>query len=162
AFALFAVIGWRQRLVTVARFGIAAFTSSQYASSPFNDPTLWSLAVPFASGSLLMTMLADRRTAICTGLFSALIGGFLAPKGLEFIIYATIASSVAVYGIGHYRNRQTITIAGILIGLTSAGLAVALLLFTQQPFILNTVLLSVAAGLAGGIITAAVVAVMMP
>src|SRR5690606_1301357 len=161
-FALFGFIAAIQTIVMVVLFRIADFTASQYASPPFNDPTLWSLAVPFASGSLLMTMLADRRTAIFTGLFTALIGGFLAPKGLEFIIYATIASSVAVYGIGHYRNRQTITIAGILIGLTSAGLAVALLLFTQQPFILNTVLLSIAAGLAGGIITAAVVAVMMP
>lgn len=161
-FALFGFITAIQTIVMVVLFRVADFTASQYASPPFNDPTLWSLAVPFASGSLLMTMLADRRTAIFTGLFTALIGGFLAPKGLEFIVYATIASSVAVYGIGQYRNRQTITIAGILIGLTSAGLAVALLLFTQQPFILNTVLLSIAAGLAGGVITAAVVAVMMP
>ncbi len=161
-FALFGFIVVIQIIVMVVLFRVADFTSSQYVDPPLNDPTLWSLAVPFAAGSLLMTMLADRRTAIFTGLFTALLGGFLAPKGLEFVVYGTIASSVAVYGIGHYRNRQTITIAGVLIGVTSAGLAIALLLFTQQPFILNTVLLSLACGLAGGIITAAVVAVMMP
>ena len=59
-----------------------------------------------------MTLLADRRTALFTGIFTAIIAGFLAPRGLEFTVYALISSSVAVYGIGRYRSRQTVTIAG--------------------------------------------------
>ena len=34
--------------------------------------------------------------------------------------------------------------------------------YTQQPFILNTILLAIACGLASGIITAAVTAVLLP
>jgi len=143
-------------------FRLADFTASQNIKAPLNDPTLWSFAVPFAFGSLLMTLLADRRTAIFTGLFTALLAGLLAPRGLEFTIFAAIGSSVAVYGISQYRTRQTVTIAGALVGLASALSAVALIAYMQQPFVLNTVLLAIACGLAGGIITAAATAVFMP
>jgi hypothetical protein len=80
----------------------------QNIKAPLNDPTLWAFAIPFAFGSLLMTLLADRRTALFTGLFLAIIAGFLAPKTLEFVIYAAIASAVAVYGIGRYRSLASI------------------------------------------------------
>jgi cyclic-di-AMP phosphodiesterase PgpH len=161
-FALFGFIVVAQTGLMAMMFQLADFTASQNVNAPLNDPGLWSLAVPFAFSSLLMNLLADRRTALFTGVFTSLLAGFLAPRGLEFIVYATIASSVAVYGIGHYRSRQAVTTAGLLVGAVSALLAVALIGYTQQPFILNTVLLAVACGLAGGIITAAVTAVFLP
>ncbi|HEX6126888.1 MAG TPA: HDIG domain-containing protein, partial [Pyrinomonadaceae bacterium] len=138
------------------------FTASQNVKAPMSDPNLWALAIPFAMGSLLTTLLADRRTALFTGIFTAILAGFLAPRGLEFAVYAIISSSVAVYGIGRYRSRQTVTIAGVLVGLSGAGLAVALIAYTQQPFILNTVLLAMACGLASGIVTAALTAMFLP
>jgi putative nucleotidyltransferase with HDIG domain len=161
-FGLFGFVVVAQAGLLVAFFRIADFTASQNVRAPLNDPSLWAFAIPFAFGSLLMTLLADRRTAFFTGIFTALIAGFMAPRGLEFAVYAALASSVAVYGIGRYRSRSTITIAGILVGVASAAIAVAIILFTQQPFILNTVLLAVACGLASGVITAAVTAVFMP
>src|SRR5205085_1207952 len=116
-------------------------------SAPFNDPTLWSFAVPFAFTSLLITLLADRRIALFTGLFASLLAGLLAPKGLEFIFYSAISSAVAVYGIGRYRSRQSVTTAGLLVGLINVFVAIALISYMQLPFILNTVLLAVGCGL---------------
>ena len=161
-FALLGFIVVSQTILMAVFFRLADFTASQNIKAPLNDPTLWSFAVPFAFGSLLMTLLADRRTAIFTGLFTALLAGLLAPRGLEFAIFAAICSSVAVYGIGAYRTRQTVTIAGALVGVAGALCAVALIAYMQQPFVLNSVLLAVACGLAGGIITTAAVAVFMP
>jgi putative nucleotidyltransferase with HDIG domain len=161
-FALFGFIVLAQTTMMAIFFRLAEFTAIQNVKAPLNDPTLWAFAIPFAFGSLLMTLLADRRTAIFTGLFTSLLAGLLAPRGLEFTIYSTIASSVAVYGIGRYRSRQTVTIAGVLVGLTSAVVAIALIAYTQQPFILNTVMLAVACGLGSGIVTAAVTAVFLP
>lgn len=161
-FALLGFIVIAQTAIMAIAFRLADYTATQNFKAPLNDPTVWSFAVPFAFGSLLMTLLADRRTAIFTGLFTSLLAGLLAPRGLEFAIYAAIASAVAVYGIGAYRTRQTITIAGVLVGIASAGAAVALIAYMQQPFVLNTVLIAIACGLAGGIITAAVTAVFMP
>lgn len=161
-FALLGFIVVAQTILMAVFFRLADFTASQNIKAPLNDPTLWSFAVPFAFGSLLMTLLADRRTAIFTGLFTALLAGLLAPRGLEFAIFAAICSSVAVYGIGAYRTRQTVTIAGALVGVAGALCAVALIAYMQQPFVLNSVLLAVACGLAGGIITTAATAVFMP
>ncbi|MEP6848875.1 MAG: HDIG domain-containing metalloprotein [Acidobacteriota bacterium] len=161
-FALFGFVVVAQTLLMSALFLLADFTSAQNGQAPFNDPSMWAFAVPFATGSLLMTLLADRPTALFTGLFCALLAGFMAPRGFEFSVYAAIVSSSAVYGIGRYRSRQTVTIAGSLVGVVSAGTALAVIGYTQQPFILNTVLVVIACGLAGGIITAAVTAVILP
>ncbi|MBK7393733.1 MAG: HDIG domain-containing protein [Chloracidobacterium sp.] len=161
-FALLGFVVLAQTALAAALFQLAEFTALQNAKAPMNDAMLWSFAIPFATGSLLMTLLADRPTALFTGMLNALIAGLLAPRGLEFAIFAAIASSIAVYGIGRYRNRQTVTIAGGVIGAASAVLAIALIAYTQQPFILNTILLAIACGLASGIITAAVTAVLLP
>ena len=161
-FALFGFIVVVQTILMAVMFRLADFTASQNVKAPMNDPSLWAFAIPFAFASLLMNLLADRRTALFTGVITALLAGLLAPRGLEFAIYATIAASVAVYGIGHYRNRQTVTLAGGLVGLVSALLAMAVIAYTQQPFILNTIALAVACGLAGGMITAAFTAVALP
>ena len=161
-FALLAFIVLAQTAIVAALFRLAEFTALQNVKAPMNDTMLWGFAIPFATGSLLMTLLADRPTALFTGLLNALIAGFLAPRGFEFTVYAAIASSLAVYGIGRYRSRQTVTLAGGMIGAASAVLAVAMIALTQQPFILNTILLAIACGLASGIITAAVTAVLLP
>ncbi|MDM7921378.1 MAG: HDIG domain-containing protein, partial [Pyrinomonadaceae bacterium] len=161
-FALFGSIVLVHTILLAIFFRLADFTASQNIRPPMNDPSIWAYAIPFAFGSLVMTLLADRRTALFTGIFCALLAGFMAPRGMEFTIYATIASSVAAYGIGAYRTRQTVTLAGLLVGLTGAAVAIAFILFNQQPFILNTVLLAIACGLASGIITSAFTAVFLP
>jgi putative nucleotidyltransferase with HDIG domain len=162
SFALFGFIVVVQTALMAVFFRIAEFTAAQNTKAPLNDATLWSYAIPFAFGSLMMTLLADRRSALFTGLFLALIAGMLAPKALEFTVFAAIASAVAVYGIGRYRSRQSVTIAGVLVGVASALTSVALIGYMQQPFILNTVLLAVACGLGSGLVTAAVTAVFLP
>ncbi len=162
-YALFGFIVVVQTAFMTLAFRLAEFTAVQNVKAPLNDSTLWAFAIPFATCSLLMTLLADRPTALFTGLFTALLAGFLAPRGIEFTIYAALSSSVAVYGIGRYRSRQTVTLAGALVGVASAFLAVALIIYSQQPFILNTVMLAIACGLASGIIfTAALTAVLLP
>ena len=161
-YALLGFVVVVQTAMMTVFFRLAEFTAVQNVKAPMNDAMLWSFAIPFATGSLLMTLLADRPTALFTGMLTAIIAGIQGPRGLEFTVYAAIASSIAVYGIGRYRNRQTVTIAGCLIGGASAVLAIAVLAFTQQPFVLNSILLSIACGLASGIITAAVTSVLLP
>ncbi|MFL6468453.1 MAG: HD family phosphohydrolase, partial [Pyrinomonadaceae bacterium] len=161
-FALFGFIVVIQTVLIAVFFRLAQFTAMQNLNPPVNDPALWSMAVPFAFGALAVTLLADRRTALFTGIFTGILAGFIAPRSLEFAVVAIIVSAVAVYGIGGYRTRQTVTFAGSLVGLTSAGLGVALIAYTQQPIILNMILLAVGAGVLGGIITAAATAMFLP
>ena len=161
-FALFGFIVVIQTFLMAISFRLAAFTAVQNVSAPMNDPTLWALACPFAFSSLLMTLLADRRTALFTGLFTSLLAGLLAPEQLEFALYAALSSAVAVYGIGRYRSRQSVTTAGSMVGIACVATSIALLAYTQQPFIIGTILLTIMCGLFSGLITAAVTAVFLP
>jgi hypothetical protein len=161
-FTLFGFVAVIQTVLFSLCFRLAEYTAAQNISPPFVDATLWSFAIPFAFTSLLITLLVDRRLALFAGLFVSLLAGFISPKGLEFVLYSAISSAVAVYGIGRYRTRQSVTIAGILVGLANVLVALALIAYTQQPFILNTILLAIGCGLIGGLITSAVTAVFLP
>jgi cyclic-di-AMP phosphodiesterase PgpH len=161
-FTLFGFVSIIQTVLLSVFFTLSDVTATQNTHAPFNDPTIWSFAIPFAFTSLLITLLADRRIALFSGLFCSLLAGLLAPKGLEFVLYSAISSAVAVYGIGRYRTRQSVTTAGLLVGLVNTFVAIALIGYMQQPLILNTFLLAIGCGLVGGLITASVTAVFLP
>src|SRR6185295_11273226 len=52
-------------------------------TAPFNDPTFWNFAIPFAAASLLVVMLVDTQLAFLTGIVTALFAGMLAPTGIQ-------------------------------------------------------------------------------
>jgi len=130
--------------------GVAA----RMSSAPFNDPTIWNFAIPFAAAALLVAMLVDTQLAFLTGIITALFAGMLAPSGMNKAIFATISCSAAVYGIGRYRERQSVTLAGLFVGGVNILMALALLAYSEQPFTLNTVILGMGCGLVGGLLTA--------
>ncbi|HEV2829251.1 MAG TPA: HDIG domain-containing protein [Pyrinomonadaceae bacterium] len=123
-------------------------------SAPFNDPTLWNFAIPFAAASLLVVMLVDTQLAFLTGFVTAIFAGMLAPTGIQQSLFAIISCAAAVYGIGRYRERQSVTLAGLLVGLVNAVMALALIAYAEHPFTLNTILLAAGCGFAGGLLTA--------
>ncbi|MGH9875558.1 MAG: HD family phosphohydrolase [Pyrinomonadaceae bacterium] len=123
-------------------------------TAPFNDPTLWNFAIPFAAASLLVVMLVDTQLAFLTGIVTALFAGMLAPTGIQQSLYAMISCAAAVYGIGRYRERQSVTLAGLLVGVVNAVMALALIAYAEHAFTLNAVLLAAGCGFVGGLLTA--------
>lgn len=162
AFALVGLVLLLETALLAIGFRVAEFTAAQNLRAPFNDPNNWALIVPFASAALLITLLVDGQIGIIVGIFTALAAGLLAPKGVEFSLYAAISSAVAVYGFERYRARQAVTYSGLLIGAVNALIGLALILYSQQPLILNTILLTLCCGVLGGIVAAAVTAVLLP
>jgi putative nucleotidyltransferase with HDIG domain len=128
--------------------------AAQRVSAPFNDPTIWNFAIPFAAAALLVAMLVDTQLAFLTGIITAIFAGMLAPSGMPKALYAMVSCSVAVYGIGRYRERQSVTLAGLLVGGSNVVMALALIAYLEQPFSLNMLLLAVGCGIAGGLLTA--------
>ncbi len=123
-------------------------------NAPFNDPTIWSFAIPFAAAALLVAMLVDTQLAFLTGIITALFAGMLAPSGMPKALYAMVSCSAAVYGIGRYRERQSVTLAGLFVAGINVVIAIALIAYAEQPMTLNTILLGIGCGLVGGILTA--------
>ena len=135
-------------------FTLADSVANGMKTAPFNDPTFWNFAIPFAAASLLVVMLVDTQLAFLTGIVTALFAGMLAPTGIQQSLYAMISCAAAVYGIGRYRERQSVTLAGLFVGIVNAAMAIALLAYAEQPFTLNTILLAAGCGFLGGLLTA--------
>ncbi len=135
-------------------FALADSVANGMKTAPFNDPTIWNFAIPFAAAALLVVMLVDTQLAFLTGIVTALFAGMLAPTGMLNAVYAMISCAAAVYGIGRYRERQSVTLAGLFVGAVNAVMALALIAYAEQPFTLNTILLAIGCGFAGGLLTA--------
>ena len=122
--------------------------------APLNDPALWSFAIPFAAASLLVAMLVDTQLAFLTGVITAIFAGMLAPGSMQKALFAMVSCSAAIYGIGRYRERQSVTLAGLLVGAVNAVMAVALIGYAGQPLTFKTILMALGCGMAGGLLTA--------
>jgi putative nucleotidyltransferase with HDIG domain len=122
--------------------------------APFNDPIIWNFAIPFAAGALLVAMLVDTQLAFLTGMITALFAGMLAPTGMQKALFAMVSCSAAIYGIGRYRERQSVTLAGLLVGVVNVVMALALIAYSEQPLTPRTFLMAGAAGIVGGLLTA--------
>ncbi|HKQ99903.1 MAG TPA: HDIG domain-containing protein [Pyrinomonadaceae bacterium] len=153
AFALVGSAVIVQTILARVGFTLAESIVTRGASAPLNDPTIWDFAVPFASAALLVALLVDTQLGLITALMSALFAGLLAPTGVLISIYAVISSTAAIYGIGRYRERQSVTVAGLLISVVNALTAVALIAYAQQPLTLKTILFAMACGILGGLLT---------
>lgn len=135
-------------------FTLSDSVANGMKTAPFNDPNLWNFAIPFAAASLLVVMLVDTQLAFLTGIVTALFAGMLAPTGIQQSLYAMISCAAAVYGIGRYRERQSVTLAGLFVGVFNAVMALALLAYAEQPFTLKAILLAASCGFVGGLLTA--------
>jgi putative nucleotidyltransferase with HDIG domain len=135
-------------------FSLSDSVANGMKTAPFNDPTLWNFAIPFAAASLLVVMLVDTQLAFLTGIVTALFAGLLAPTGIQQSMYAIISCAAAVYGIGRYRERQSVTLAGLFVGVVNAAMSLALLAYAEQAFTPKSVLLAVGCGFVGGLLTA--------
>ncbi len=135
-------------------FTLADSVANGMKNAPFNDPTIWNFAIPFAAAALLVVMLVDTQLAFLTGIVTALFAGMMAPTGIQEALYAMISCAAAVYGIGRYRERQSVTMAGLFVGLINSVMALALLAYAEQAFTFRSVLLAVACGFTSGLLTA--------
>ena len=152
----FALVG--SAILVQTAFMRVGFTFGESVASrmqaPFNDPLIWNFGIPFAAAALLVALLVDTQLAFLTGIITALFAGMLAPSGMQTALFAMVSCSAAIYGIGRYRERQSVTIAGLVVGVVNVVMALALIAYSEQPLTLRTFLMATAAGIAGGLLTA--------
>jgi len=153
----FALIGSAIVVQTVlVRIGfiVGDSVAAQRLNAPLNDAAIWHFGIPFAAAALLVAMLVDSPLAFLTGMITSLLAGLLTQGGMHKSVYAAIACSAAIYGISRYRERQSVTLAGLFVGATNAITALALVAYAEQSLTPNTLLLAVGCGLGSGLLTA--------
>jgi putative nucleotidyltransferase with HDIG domain len=134
-------------------FMVAAGLAAQGTQGPLSDPAVWGLAIPFAAASLLVTMLLDRPLGLLAGVIASVFAGFLAPNGVQATLYALISCAAAVYGIKRYRERQSVTLAGLVVAGVNGVAALALIAFAQRPLTAAGALIAAACAVGGGLLT---------
>ena len=154
AFALVGSAIVVQTVLMRVGFTLSDAIAGRMTSAPLNEPMFWNFAIPFAAGALLVVLLVDTQLAFLAGIVTALFAGMMAPTGVQSALYAMISCSAAVYGIGRYRERQSVTLGGLFVGMVNAVMALALLAYAEQPFTLKAVLLAIVCGFLGGLLTA--------
>lgn len=135
-------------------FTLSDAIAGRMTSAPMNEPMFWNFAIPFAAAALLVVLLVDTQLAFLTGIVTALFAGMMAPAGVQVALFAMISCAAAVYGIGRYRERQSVTLGGLFVGVVNALMALALLAYAEHPFSLKAVLLAIVCGFLGGLLTA--------
>jgi hypothetical protein len=77
------------------RFGaiLAETIAAQSVVAPWNDASLWSLAIPFAVATLLVALLMDVQLALTAGIITALFAGLVSPNGMLMACYSMVSSS---------------------------------------------------------------------
>jgi hypothetical protein len=141
--------------VAVMRFGfmVAAGMAAQSTQAPLNDPVVWSFTIPFAAASLLVTMLLDRQLGLIVGVVASIFAGLLAPNGVQATLYALISCAAAAYGVKRYRERQSVTLAGLVVAGVNCISAVALTALWQRPLTMTSVLVAAGCAVSGGLLT---------
>jgi putative nucleotidyltransferase with HDIG domain len=152
----FALIGSAIVVETVVMrlgFMVATGLAGQSTQAPLNDPSVWTFTIPFAAASLLVTMLLDRQLGLIAGVIACVFAGLLAPNGAQATLYAFISCSAAVYGIKRYRERQSVTLAGLVVAGVNCVTALALIAFAQHPVTLTGALVAAGCAIGGGLLT---------
>ena len=134
-------------------FVVVNAIASQSTREPFNDLSVWSFTIPFAAASLLLTMLLDRQLSLIAGVVAAAFAGLLAAEPAPAVLYAFISCAAAVYGIKRYRERQSITLAGLFVAAANCLTAIALTAFYHRPWSVSVALVSGLFGVGGGLLT---------
>lgn len=153
AFALAGVSIMIQTAVVRLGLTVADGIAATSTSAPLNDPAIWGLAIPFAAASLLVAMLIDSKIGLITGVITAVFAGLVAPNGEQVTVYALVSAAAAIYGIGGYRERQSVTLAGLVVAGVNLITALALMAFAPSPLTWRVALMTAGCGVASGLLT---------
>jgi cyclic-di-AMP phosphodiesterase PgpH len=152
----FALIGSAILVETaVMRLGfiVAGGLAAQSTREPLHDPEIWGFAIPFAAASLLVTLLLDWQLGFIVGLIVSCFAALLAPSALPTTTYALVSCSAAAFGIKRYRDRQSVTLAGLIVAAVNGVTALALITLASQHLTIGGAATATAMAISGGLLT---------
>lgn len=145
----------------IVRAGMAISSGVAYRLGAFDSPEGYQFAIPYAAAALVVALLLESRIALMVGMLVSLLTGVLA-RDLSPLLYALVGNIVAVYGVGRYQRRDTITRAGAIIGIANIGTTLVILLSRGESLVFGPALWNAFCGLLGGMLTAALAAFALP
>ncbi|MEA2014311.1 MAG: HDIG domain-containing protein, partial [Thermodesulfobacteriota bacterium] len=118
-------------------------------------------AIPFTIGTMLVAILIGRNEGLIFSVFSSLVIAFLFESKESIFLLSLIGSAVAAHYIIRCEQRSAFFKTGLLVGMVNMGTIICLSLLYGNLFIISTPL-TLAMGLAGGILSGLIVSGLVP
>lgn len=117
--------------------------------------------VPFGIGSILVSFLLNRSTALLFSVFLSILATFLFDNKISLFVYSFLGSVAASYRIAGCRERAVFFKTGLFLGIINAGAIFFLGLLYENIINFNT-FIALFMGLGGGIVSGLIVAGLLP
>ncbi|MBL8149247.1 MAG: HDIG domain-containing protein [Blastocatellia bacterium] len=134
----------------LAKFGV----DSSYVQYQF--------IIPYAGVTLIMALLLDVVSAQISALFVALLVGLITNADLGLVLYSALSGIAAAHAVEKYRQRNSITYAGIVIGLVSGVATFAVLAINGQSATVEAHIYNLIYGVASGLLAAGFASLVIP
>ncbi|MHB8909534.1 MAG: HD family phosphohydrolase [Syntrophales bacterium] len=149
-------------LLLKALWFVSESLSQSFFASPFSDKTYYVYLLPFACGSMLVTLLAGERCAqIFTIVFCVLAGQSIGTDSTTFF-YILITNLIGIIAMRKATQRIGIIGAGFKLGLSAAGLFFILRIAGQAPLDLMNDGFGAALAFVSGLLNAIFLVFMLP
>jgi putative nucleotidyltransferase with HDIG domain len=127
----------------------------------FQDPYMLYYGIPFAFGTLLVTLLVDVNLGILSSIILAIqIGLFYG--NLDLAVYSIIGCIAGIYSIRQYKDRAAILKSGLTIGAANILCMAGLSILRQTPVGASDILDMTFLALLGGILASALASMFLP
>jgi putative nucleotidyltransferase with HDIG domain len=118
-------------------------------------------ALPVAAGGILVAIFFDFQVGVLFSLMTSLLVGLLVRDNLAVAVLALVGNLVATFRVQQYRQRSSILLAGLLIGLANILTLIAFGLMSSNLFTWPRAYEALC-GLLGGLLAAVVVSAVLP
>jgi putative nucleotidyltransferase with HDIG domain len=136
--------------------------SRNFVASPFNDSRLFFPALPFALGSMLVTLLAGEHVALIFLIFYCPLATQIAGGGFQEFLFVTAVSLMGILSVRKARHRMAIVGAGFQISGAAAALFIAVQFAKRVPLGLGIGAFGTAMAVLSGPITASLLSFALP
>lgn len=141
---------------------IAAVLSNRSEMVWLGDDLIFQFAIPFATASLVVSLLVGSRLALVVALMTSFLVGLISPLGMVIAGYAAAGSVTAVFSVQRYRSRNAITQASLAIAGVSVVMGFSALLATDYSISWSAAAKVAVAASVGGLLTAAMASLGTP
>lgn len=156
-FLVFAIVAVLQVFFVKAGIFIAIAVNRAFPRIPA-DACYY--AVPFACGAMIIAVLINRNVAMIMSILIAFLSALLFDENILFPLFAFLGSVAASYHIVNSHQRSMFLKIGLFLGVINMAIIICLNLLTG--YLLNDLVIRLAMGFLGGIITGILVAGITP
>lgn len=156
-FLVFAIVAVLQIFFVKVGIFISVAVNRAFPSIPVDACYF---AIPFACGAMIIAILVNRNVALIISVLTSFLISLLFDEKIIFPLFSFLGSVAASYHIVNSRQRSTFLKVGIFLGIINMAAIVCLNLLTGH--LLNDLIMRLAMGFLGGIITGILVAGITP